>query len=182
MADLNDRLPPEAIAVLDSMVPQDKAKVPAGEVLQAYRTMLSYLVDNRQWLFPSDPKSFCVVHGRQCSLCPAAAATSSSAKRQRTTAEIRQMSRSDDSADCPAPLRINTAGTTCVGWSSAGKSLQFRDPSERPHAIWSVERLRRAELQVEDVFVSECTPRCPVKDWFLVGAHEPSHLPRNLCR
>ncbi|CAE7827714.1 unnamed protein product, partial [Symbiodinium necroappetens] len=57
-------------------------------------------------------------------------------------------------------------------WLQENRSWVF--PVQPPHAIWATERLRRAELNLEDLFFSECTPRYPVQDklGFLEETHE----------
>ena len=57
-------------------------------------------------------------------------------------------------ADLHAQVCI--AGVTCTGWSQWGKRREFSDPSERQHAIFLAERLKRAEDLVDDIVFIEC--------------------------
>ncbi|CAE7244378.1 unnamed protein product [Symbiodinium sp. CCMP2592] len=157
LSDINDRLPPEARQILDGMLPTGE-KVSAEAAAAAYASMFAWLRDQRSWVFPSQPTCHCIVHEGMCPVFP----QGSDAGQRSCTMPSQQK------------LRVNVAGTTCIGWSQAGKGLHFADPSERPHAIWATERLRRAELEREDVFFSECTPRYPVKEklGFLDETHE----------
>ena len=173
--DLNDRLPTEARSLLDSLYDED-GKVSAEEAESAYKEMLDWLLDNRSWVFSPTATSHCMIHGKQCRLVPSEDGedlSGPSAKRLKTSrklfctdseTETRSAAGAGSGTLCRSNmLRLNLAGTTCTGWSSVGKKLQYADPSERPHAIWSVERLSRAEASLEDVVISECTPRYPVQ-------------------
>ncbi len=70
----------------------------------------------------------------------------------------------------PAPkstepvLRINSAGNTCVGWSSVVGGLTFSHPSEKPHAIWHADRAFKAEQELEHLFFEECSFLHPVQE------------------
>ena len=140
MCDINSRLPKHALAWLDASMPspEDSAESSAG----SYRSMERYLMENRDAIFQHATTDWCVVHNRRCSLFP---------------------ERSQSTDDQLQPLVMNFAGTTCRGWSSAGKSRHFSDPSERPNAIWISERRYRCEKLLESIFFSECTPRYPVQ-------------------
>ena len=140
MCDINSRLPKHALSWLDAAMPspEDSAESSAA----SYRSMERYLMENRHTIFPNATTDWCVVHNRRCSLFP-------------------ESCQPDD--DQLQPLVMNFAGTTCRGWSSAGKSRHFSDPSERPHAVWVTERRYRAEELQEALFFSECTPRYPVE-------------------
>lgn len=107
----------------------------------AYESMQTYLDENREIAFAGPVAAHCVAHSRDCNPFPEEPDPSSSQS-----------------------LRLNFAGTTCRGWSAAGKNGRFSDPSERPHAIWLMERKYRASKLMEDAFFSECTPRYPVED------------------
>ena len=61
------------------------------------------------------------------------------------------------------PLRVNSAGTVCVGWSSVGKRKGFSHCSEVPHSVWLRERQFRAEADLEDMFFQECTVLYPAQ-------------------
>ena len=56
----------------------------------------------------------------------------------------------------PPMLKVCIAGVTCTGWSQCGKRREFSDPSERQHAIFVAERLKRAEDLVDDIVFIEC--------------------------
>lgn len=143
MCDINSRLPQHAVSWLDAAMPSQGDNLEAAAA--SYGSMQTYLMENRQTIFRHAEKDWCVVHRKLCSLFPPS-----------------QRSQSD--GDNPSqPLVMNFAGTTCRGWSSAGKGRHFSDPSERPHSIWITERRYRAEELLEDMFISECTPRYPVQ-------------------
>ncbi|CAE7378643.1 unnamed protein product [Symbiodinium sp. CCMP2592] len=173
--DLNDRLPTAARQLLDSMIPE--TKVTPAEAKQAYSNMSQWLMENRAWVFAPAGTSPCLIHGTDCPLVKSVEPASTSPatpppKRRRLSFSESDTSKMDVAGEeesvplAPASsfLRVNLAGTTCTGWSSAGKGLHFADPSERPHAIWLAERVARAEQGVEDMVISECTPRYPVKE------------------
>ena len=123
LSDLNDRLALEAVRLLDSLVPDDK-KAAAG----AYKNMLTWLLEDRSWVFPENPTSFCVVHNTNCAVFPAdcgSAATPGPQDSSSPPAKKRRRSLlTSEPDDSPKPLRVNMAGTTCCGWSSAGKTRQ----------------------------------------------------------
>lgn len=167
LADINDRLPAEARQILDTMLPAGE-KIAASVAAEAYASMSTWLRDNRSWVFPSQPFCKCIVHEKMCPVFPQGNNPDEGPVRSPPSKRVRRkLFQSESSESCRRPLqqklRVNVAGTTCIGWSQAGKGLHFADPSERPHAIWATERLRRAELGLEDMFFSECTPRYPVK-------------------
>ena len=147
MCDINSRLPKHAIDWLDAAMPlhEDSAESSA----RSFASMEKYLMENRDAIFSSATTDWCVVHNGNCSLFP-------------------ERSSPDGADDEARPLVANFAGTTCRGWSSAGKSRHFGDPSERPHSVWISERRFRAEKLKESVFFSECTPRYPVEAGRLV--------------
>ncbi|CAE7578483.1 unnamed protein product [Symbiodinium sp. CCMP2592] len=176
--DLKDRLPTAARQLLDSMIPE--TKVTPAEAKQAYSNMSQWLMENRAWVFAPAGTSPCLIHGTDCPLVKSVEPASTSPatpppKRRRLSFSESDTSKMDFAvasgeeesvplAPASSFLRVNLAGTTCTGWSSAGKGLHFADPSERPHAIWLAERVARAEQGVEDMVISECTPRYPVKE------------------
>ena len=178
LADINDRLPKEAQSMLDALLPQ--GVTPSAEIAEAYGNMLKWLQENRSWVFPVQPTSHCIVHGQQCPVFPEERALSGTV--EAGVAPVRRVRRKlfqssdSDGGTLKQKLRINIAGTTCCGWSAVGKRLQLADPSERPHAIWATERLRRAELNLEDLFFSECTPRYPVQMGRSVQQHATHHV------
>ena len=170
LSDINDRLPAQAQQILDGMLPPDE-KISAEAAAAAYASMFEWLRTNRSLVFPSQPTCHCIVHERMCPVFPQGSDAGQGPARSPPLKRVRRklfQSQSESSEPCCMPpsqqkLRVNVAGTTCIGWSQAGKGLHFADPSERPHAIWATERLRRAELGLEDMFFAECTPRYPVK-------------------
>ncbi|CAJ1412419.1 unnamed protein product, partial [Effrenium voratum] len=156
MQDINDRLPPVARQVLDAAMPPRDADVVTAAA--AYKDMASYLMDNRQWVY-TDAFSQCLAHSRRCRLFRRI----DDSPAQELDADSQPSPSKRPRVEGPRKLRINFAGTTCKGWSMAGKQLQFSDVSERPHAVWITERFRRAEVAEEDLFFSECTPKYPVQ-------------------
>lgn len=152
LEDINDRIPEFAAKVLNAAMPA--ANEETEKAAQAFGMMDTYLRQNEHHIFGGKSKSFCQVHQQQCFAFPQFHdLTTDCDTDERNVIRQPQSSR----------LQIGFAGTTCKGWSAAGKSRHFADVSERPHAIWLNERHWRALQCLEDVFFSECTPRYPVQ-------------------
>ena len=136
--DIENSLIATAISELNKMIPhQDKdrlTKEEEAEVKEAYSKMLLWLIDNRKWAFKEDCSSECIIHDRECVGHPW------------------------QTSDCHGALRVNWAGTECVGWSTVGKQLRYAHRSERTHAIWLTQRIIQTEDDKEDgVFQDGCT-------------------------
>lgn len=158
-ADLEDRLPQDARATLESLQPEeDSAK---EEKSAAYQAMWQYLMENRKACFHEYATCWCCVHNRECRVIGDPVPSDFD---------------SQDSLGSPGPgggmvppqpgkkpVRIHFAGTVCKGWSQAGSGGKFSHESERPHAIWLAERMARCEQGREDVFFQECTPQYPAQ-------------------
>ena len=135
--DIENSLVADAIRALDKMIPhQEKdrlSKEEESEVQDSYKQMLHWLIDNRNWVFKEHCASECIIHDQECPGHP----------RQHE--------------DCDGALRVNWAGTECVGWSTVGKQLRYAHRSERTHAIWMTQRIIHAENGKEDgVFQDGC--------------------------
>ena len=96
----------------------------------------SYIYSRKQELFTKASKPQCVIHGRSCMTLP-------------TPPPLRP----------GLALRMHIAGVCCQGWSSVGPRLKHAHKSELPHAVWTAERYRAAELNLEHLFVQECTAK-----------------------
>ena len=121
------------LQTLDSMIPHQGVKKLSkdqkAEVAAAYQDMLGWLIENREEVFPRPLQSPCLLHG----LCP-----------------VHPPRGLDDKA-----LRINWAGTSCVGWTSVGKQDRFSHCSERVHAVWLAQRVILEERGLEDGFFQD---------------------------
>ena len=58
--------------------------------------------------------------------------------------------------DDPSGLRLNWAGTSCIGWSSVGEGARFSHESELVHATWMAQRVKLSELNLEHGFFQDC--------------------------
>ena len=76
-------------------------------------------------------------------------------------------------------LKVCIAGVTCTGWSQCGKRREFSDPSERQHAIFVAERLKRAEDLVDDIVFIECASTYKADE--KLRALRSSHIILILC-
>ena len=80
---------------------------------------------------------------------------------------LEERENSDDNKDEEIGYRrwqVNTAGITCVAFSSEGKHDGLAHESQISSAVYFAERRERATQEVEDVFIGECVPRFPVED------------------
>ena len=140
-SELEERLSLEMREILDGMMPVDGQSSEEKEL--AYADMHQYLFRNCVRLFNPLTTSQCLVHGREC----------------RTS--VPEGDR--DAEGLPVPLLLHFAGTTCTGWSSAGKQERFTHQSERTHAVWLAERVSLALRDAEDICVQECVVNYPTK-------------------
>ena len=141
-SDLEDRLTMDVRRELDQLMPA--AHACREEKQQAFAAMHDYLMRGREWIFPPLATSMCKVHGKQCRVSP----------------EPNTL----DNDRLPTPLKLHFAGTTCVGWSQAGKQERFSHVSERTFAVWLSERKIAAERECEDIAFQECVVGFPSKD------------------
>lgn len=143
MKDINDRLHPSARRHLDALMPDDECDL--ATAAEAYKSMGDWLMTNHDWVISDTCR--CVMHEQDCPLY--------------TKPECAK-----------GTLRLNFAGTTCRGWSKAGKMRYFSDPSERPHAVWLCDRFRESQRSdwPEDLFFSECTSTYPAQDSLAAGS------------
>ena len=70
----------------------------------------------------------------------------------------------DERSNDSRPLYVHCSGMSCTGWSSAGNSLGFADPTEVANGAFVAERAHNAEQLLEDLFFGECTPNFPVAE------------------
>ncbi|CAE7832218.1 hypothetical protein AK812_SmicGene40435 [Symbiodinium microadriaticum] len=120
MKDINDRLHPSARSYLDALMPGDDCDL--ATAAEAYKCMGDWLMANHDWAISETCR--CVMHEQDCPL----------------------YALPDVNTECArGVLRLNFAGTTCRGWSKAGKMRYFSDPSERPHAVWLCDRVRESQ-------------------------------------
>ena len=132
-------------ADLEDRLPPDARESSSKEEKEhAYASMLQFLMENRSTLFHQHATSYCLVHERECL--------------------VSEPVHPRDNDKYPTPLKISFAGTTCVGWSSAGKHGRYAHVSERVHAVWLSERAAKAEHDLEDVVFQECVINYPTKE------------------
>ena len=134
--DMNDRLSVEAWEHLNRLEPNEHDSSLA--CICAYEDMFRYLEQNLDTAFEESAQ--CYVHDKKCIAHPGC----------------------HHEFDPLTDMCWDFAGTTCVGWSSMGKQRGFADPSERTHAIWLAERIKRGRSRREAGFFQECTIRYPV--------------------
>ena len=67
-------------------------------------------------------------------------------------------------------------------WSSEGGHLRWGHPSERPHALWLMERMRAAECGLEDFFVQENSPNYPWQEKIADELHSTHTVLRLLVK
>ena len=159
--ELNDRLVPGAVSLLDAMERYLKSysEVCSEKVMaQSYSEVVGWLRLNKCWAYSG--VSPCLVHDRRCPTHPGAAHDASSSQAD----VLHPSKRMKKEADIYRPLFINTSGMTCKAWTSVGEQRQFADKSERAFGIWVVERQDWAQKCMEDIFFAECTVRFPVKE------------------
>lgn len=136
-ADLNDKVPSTARAVLDKYEALAAATDDVSQKAQAFQDMRDFLLslESENALFPARRKAHCVKHGRRCLLrdpdCPS----------QR-----------------PGALTIEIAGTICKDVSQMHRGrVVVVGPSGRILLIWLMERRHRRE----QIILAECTPQFP---------------------
>ena len=202
--DVVDHCHPNAAEYLRASVPPEGCSQQEAE--NAHSEILQWLLRNRSWALADDVKQRCLVHKKQCSVCPMASWIANSQvmlakKRKHAEAMLEGDSHSqssneklarvlspstDEDLSCckpglDRPWSISFAGVTCDGWSSMGSQQRFGHMSELPHAVWLVERLVRGERCAEDVGFVECTSRYPAaaKHAPLQGSHRLLHFTCN---
>jgi hypothetical protein len=157
--DLMDRLPGVARSWVDAAAPGPTT--PVDRAIAAYKDILQWLDCNREWVFPTDAQANCSAHGCSCYVHPSSVlshggvscATPCSKKRRGVDHSEALEARADDVGE--RPLIMNSAGTSCTGWTPTGKCLRHADPSEKFHAVWVTERKVLAERCEEDLFFQE---------------------------
>ena len=141
-ADIEDRLPPDVQARLAQLMPSDEASKEARQL--AFSEMQAYFMKNRHEIFTPFSTSFCLVHGKECRTC--------------------SPPNDLDNDRYPHPLVIHSAGTTCLGWSSAGKQERHSHVSESTLSIWLAERRALAERDAEHIAFQECVVGFPTTE------------------
>ena len=111
---------------------------------QAFVELHQWLLDSRAWVFPTDSRAPCTVHGGKCYA--------------NGIMRIPEEQRSGPAR----PSVWNIAGVTCHAWSAEGKGEGLAHPSALYHGVWHAERGIRAERLEEDGFFFECTSLFPV--------------------
>ena len=165
--DLFDRLPPWARVWVEGAVPAADASPEVA--VAAHTDIFQYLHKHRELIFPRTAVSPCLVHGKDCCVDVLSAFQEQQVREAKElTAKQARFEDVDAEVDVADPVSrpwvISGAGTTCVGWSPAGKQQQFADPSEAPHAVYLVERIAKAEDEREDVFLQENSERYRYKE------------------
>lgn len=154
--DLMDRLPQVAREWVEAAAPDPH--VPVDQAVACYKDILQWLDLNRTWAFPADAQSYCCVHDCCCYAHPSFVLSNGGEHRASPVPKRRRVSDESSSASAVSavrPLFMNSAGTTCTGWTPTGNRLRHADPSEKVHAVWVMERKALAEREEEDVFFQE---------------------------
>ncbi|CAE7253113.1 unnamed protein product [Symbiodinium necroappetens] len=128
--DICQQIHPTAQAWCQACLP--KAEDSSESCAAAYDSMDEFLRANGSWAVDQEHSCECLVHGKPCIVSP------------------------------PRPLDkslvINTAGNTCVGWSSVGKRSKHAHKSQHAFFVWLAQRRELARRGQEDLFFQECTP------------------------
>ena len=152
--DLNARLPLEVRNMLDALEPEEGMST--EEHVAARQNQYKFLQSRKRDVFTRGATSWCERHGRECLTLP-----------QPDEGHCRKgggPSSSSPAGPLQKALRVHFAGACCQGWSSMGSRQMFAHPSERPHAIWVTERERAGQLDLEDLFILEQSPRYKWED------------------
>lgn len=170
-ADILDAMDPDAREFIAAMEPpasvrRSKHNDEREAAVNAYTNLAAWLLEHREVAYPADDlTSKCLVHGKRCPLHAKHTHESSL-----FIGDVMER-----------PLRVNWAGTICRGWSQVGLQGRHLDPSEKIHAAWLTQRIRLAELGLEDAFFSECTKTYPARvklEQPLKGRH---HVVYTIC-
>ncbi|CAE7319270.1 unnamed protein product [Symbiodinium sp. CCMP2456] len=138
--DLMERLPSTFLETISDMQPSEGDDV--DTCVRKNSLIDSFIKENRAEIFAGSA-SYCYVHDNMC-------------------LTDRGLHLQDEQSQ--VPLRVNLAGTTCVGWSAVGSRKGFGHTSEVAHSVWLNERLHNAEALKEDMFIHECTMLYPAQE------------------
>ena len=139
--DLMERLPTTFLEAIYDMQPSEEDDV--DTCVHKNCLIDSFIRENRAEMFDGS-SSYCYVHDNMCFT-------------------DRGLSLQDEQQPGQVPLRMNLAGTTCVGWSAVGVRKGFGHTSEVAHSVWLNERMHKAEVLKEDMFIHECTMLYPAQ-------------------
>ena len=174
--DMFERMPEAGVAFVEQMQPLEWWS--KEDKREAYADLRGWFMENRTWLYGGDPQAWCYVHEKQCPCFPRSAldaCTQASSSSGLPSEGVEMEVKVAEPEPFRQPLRIELAGVTCKGWSSAGVQGREADPSELPHGFWLAERVYRAEASLEDVCMVECTPRYPCEQRLAGEGIERTH-------
>jgi hypothetical protein len=157
--DILDRLPAKARAWIEAALPDSSAPLAVRQ--KALASISAWLWENRSWIFTQDCTSACLTHGHACMVSSRAQANMLRGGVKRKTADS---SLASNICGGKRSFVVNTAGTSCTGWTRAGDQRRFSDLTEVPHAVWSAERAAHAELMLEDMFFQENADTYPWRE------------------
>jgi hypothetical protein len=151
---------PEAAALISAMVPLSCGL----KTVRNYANQLTWLLENRAWVFPKEGKRQCIVHDCMCFTHPLGGFDrsrheSSAASSSHVVEELGEVDETER-----RPLCIHFAGVTCNPWSQFGAAKRFEHESEFPHNVYVLERIVRAEQDLDDINFLECTPQYPFEE------------------
>ena len=124
--DVFHRLTPVQQQYVQGSLPSEAATL--EQRLEAMHNLRDWFFANSAWLFPEDAVSWCVCHERECRLLP-------------------EPGEDDVSEADPSmlPIRIATAGVTCVAYSGVGAHAGQSHASEAVCWGWLAEQHQRAQ-------------------------------------
>lgn len=128
------------------------------QIVEALDSIQLWLMQNRSWVFDGSLSCRCETHQADCHVSGLALFHNSSDLQSRVCGIIDV---DGDAAVMARPLIANVAGTSCLGWTRAGKQARWAHESEIIHAVWCTERISYAEQEIEDVFFQECSETYP---------------------
>ena len=152
LVNLLHRIPKVASDWIDAARPAKQASV--QEAVAAHQDIFEWLDANKLWVFPADAVSQCVTCGQECFVQPLLKMYPEKYQHLISGGDP-PSKKARTEQPWTRPLVINCSGTTCTGWTPAGKCLRQADPSEIPHAVYVLDRMRSAQLELEDAFIQE---------------------------
>jgi hypothetical protein len=180
--DILNMIDPTADRFIRSLLPNpaDSAK----DKLDAHDQMHQFLRKNSKWAFGPHVTGWCCVHEQDCPVWPLpvwrAAKQHASIvsdgpewKKQRLDRmpwyidpHCVSLGVSDDDVDAEflEPFVVDMSCPCCQDWSAQGCSAGDIGRTEPPHIVYINKRRAAAELELENAFVFECTPRYPVAE------------------
>ena len=150
--DILEKLPAELLQTLSLLLPD--AGSSAEQQQQNIEVMDQVLRAHEQEVFKPQSTCWCYLHKKHCALQLHDTALAQLVEQRRQRAALSE----DGTWEAGMrPLRVNTAGHTCVGWSSRGSRGGMAHESALPMMVWA-SSCRSTET---DIVFAECTPQFP---------------------